>query len=376
MQNSKPNMSSKKVLIVTNGFYPEISPRSFRATELAKEFVRQGNEVTVCTHVRAELEAFAIQHNFQLIDLGSLSWPKPIVKGSGISLLVRRGAARLSSLLFEYPSIQLVPLVKKALKNEKGYDLLLSVAVPYPIHWGVAKIWSKKNPIAKTWIADCGDPYMGQENDTFKPPFYFGLVEKWFCRKADFITVPTQNSISGYYPEFHHKIKVIPQGFRFEDVILYGGSLPLGPIIFGYAGMFIPGRRDPSEFLTFLNSLDESYRFEFHIYTTTPQFVSPFVAASKGRIQMHDVIPREKLLFELSKMHFVVNFENVGRTQTPSKLIDYLIIDKPVLSITFGNFQSSIFYDFLRGNYQQKMNLPDKNKYRIENVALQFLGLL
>ena len=368
-------MSSKKILVVSNGFYPEISPRSFRATELAKEFTRQGHEVTVCTHFRDGLENFAAEKGFKLIDLGVLSWPKPIVKGSGIILLFRRVIVRFSLLLFEYPMIQLIPLVKKALKKESSYDMLLSVAVPYPIHWGIATIHSKKKPIAKVWIADCGDPYMGQENDTFKPPFYFGWVEKWFCRKADYLTVPTQNSIPGYYPEFHPKIKVIPQGFRFEDVKLFEGSLTTNKVIFGYAGMFIPGRRDPSEFLNFLNSLDENYKFEFHIYTTTPQFVTPFVEASKGRIIIQPIVPREKLLYELSKMHFVVNFENVGHTQTPSKLIDYLIIDKPVLSITFGGLQPTIFHDFLNGNYKQKMTLPNKDNYRIEYVATKFLAL-
>ena len=369
-------MGSKKILIVTNGFYPEISPRSFRATELAKEFVRQGHEVTVCTHLRTGLEAFALQHYFGVIDLGKLSWPQPIVKGSGMEFLFRRIISRFSSLLFEYPMIQLIPLIKKALKNENEYDLLISVAVPYPIHWGIAFIRSNKNPIAKTWIADCGDPYMGQENDTFKPPFYFGWVEKWFCRKADFITVPTKNSILGYYPEFHPKIKVIPQGFRFEDIALFEGVLNENKIVFGYAGMFIPGRRDPSEFLDYLNNLNDNYKFEFHIYTTTPQFVTPFTAASKGRIIIQPIIPREELLFELSKMHFVVNFENVGHTQTPSKLIDYLICNKPVLSVTFGNLQPTIFNDFLKGNYDQKMTLPEKNTYRIENVVSKFIALV
>ena len=369
-------MSSKNILIVANGFYPEISPRSFRATELAKEFVRQGHQVTVCTHIRENLSQFASEKGFRLIDLGNLTWPRPIVKGSGITLLIRRVIARFSTLLFEYPMIQLIPLIKKALKNENGYDVIISIAVPYPIHWGIAKIWSKKNPIAKTWIADCGDPYMGQENDTFKPPFYFGAIEKWFCRKADFITVPTKNSIAGYYPKFHSKIKVIPQGFRFEDVALYDGPLNENKVIFGYAGMFIPGRRDPSEFLTFLNSLEDSFKFEFHIYTSTPQFVTPFVDAGKGRIIIQSLVPRETLLYELSKMHFVVNFENVGHTQTPSKLIDYLIINKPVLSVTFGNLRPDTVHEFLKEKYQNRMILPEKNNYRIENVALQFIDLL
>lgn len=366
---------SKKILIVTNGFYPENSPRSFRATELAKEMVRQGHSVKVITHPRAGVESFCEDNGIQFKSLGHLTWPVPQVNGSGLVLLFWRIIARFSSLLLEYPMVQLVFLVNKALKEEKGYDALISVAVPYPIHWGVARAHSKKNPVAKVWIADCGDPYMGQENDTFKPPFYFGWVEKWFCRKADFLTVPTQNSVQGYYPEFHQKIKVIPQGFRFEDVTLYEGALSKDKIIFGYAGMFIPGRRDPSEFLQFLNGLDKSLDFEFHVYTTTPQFVEPFVADSNGRIQLKSLVPRATVLYELSKMHFVVNFENVGLTQTPSKLIDYLIIDKPVLSITFGHLQQETVVAFLNGNYANKMVLPNKENYRISHVVQQFLAL-
>jgi len=369
-------MNVKKIAIVTNAFYPEISPRSFRASELAKELARQGHLVTVITHPRDGAELFCNNNNIQFKSLGMLTWFAPTLKGSGIVLLFWRIVSRLLVLLFEYPNLQLVFLIKKALKNEKGYDALISIAVPYPIHWGVARVYTKKNAIAKVWIADCGDPYMGQENDTFKPPFYFGWVEKWFSRKVDFLTVPTQKSIKGYYPEFHHKIKVIPQGFRFEDIKLYKGTLLNEKIIFGYAGMFIPGRRDPSEFLKFLNGIDTSVSFEFHIYTPTPQFVEPFVNESNGRIKLKTIIPRDVLLFELSKMHFMVNFENVGSTQTPSKLIDYLIIDKPVLSVTFGSLKPSIFFEFLNANYENQMVLPPKEQYKIENVSRQFISLI
>ena len=42
----------------------------------------------------------------------------------------------------------------------------------------------------------------------------------------------------------------------------------------------------------------------------------------------------------------------------------------------FGNLQSTIFHDFLKGNFDQKMTLPEKNNYRIENVASQFIALV
>lgn len=369
-------MENKKILITTNGFYPDISPRSFRATELAKELVRQGHDVAVLTHPRVGTAEFCKANGIEFKNLGDITWSTPTVRGTGIVRLFWRAIIRFSALLLEYPFIQIMPLMRKALKGESGYDLLISVAVPYPIHWGIAAVRNKKNPIAKIWVADCGDPYMGQENDTFKPPFYFSWLEKKFCRKADFITVPTAASIRGYYPEFHSKIRVIPQGFRFEDVRKYEGPLQKEKIIFGYGGMFIPVRRDPTELLTFLNSLDDTYQFEFHIYTTTPHLVAPFVATSKGRIQLKPIVEREVLLFEMSKMNFVVNFENVGEIQTPSKLIDYAILEKPILSIKYGNFKASTVLEFLQENYQNAFQIENPSQYRIETVAKKFLKLL
>jgi glycosyltransferase involved in cell wall biosynthesis len=366
----------KKILIVSNAFYPENSPRSHRATELAKELVRQGHAVKVITHGREGTEAYCVSHGIQFKDLGELTWPVPTVKGTGVVRLFWRIITRFSGLLFEYPMIQLIPLVKKALKEENGYDLLISIAVPYPIHWGVAAVRTDKNKIGKIWVADCGDPYMGQENDTFKPPFYFGWFEKKFCRKADYVTVPTVASIKGYYPEFYSKIRVIPQGFRFEDVQLYEGPTTTEKVIFGYGGMFIPGRRDPSEFLRYLNSLDASMNFEFQIYTKTPLLVEPFVTDSKERIRLMPLLERSALLYEMSKMDFVVNFENLGTAQTPSKLIDYVIINKPVLSIKYGNFKPEVVHAFLNRNYKNAIQISDPEQYQIKNVVQKFLNLL
>lgn len=364
----------KNILIVSNSFYPEISPRSFRATELAKELARQGYKVKVITHAREGLEDFCKLNGLEFKDLGQLIWPAFKVKGSGIIKLFRRVLARFSGLLFEYPMIQLVPLIKKALEIEKNYDLLISIAVPYPTHWGVALALSKNKNLTKVWIADCGDPYMGQENDTFKPPFYFGWVEKWFCKKANYLTVPTQASIKAYYPEFHAKIKIIPQGFKFEDIKTAPMRHPESLVKFGYGGMFIPGRRDPTEFLQYLNSLSD-INFECIIYTTTPQFVQELANNSNGKIIVLPPINRADLLYELSQMDFVLNFENAGTAQTPSKLIDYAIINKPILSIKTGNLNKLAVDEFLQKNYSKELKIENPEQYKIENIAQKFVDL-
>lgn len=369
-------MSQKKILIVTYVFYPENSPRAFRATELAKELIRQGHEVTVYAPETPGVEELLKEYPIRFKSMGEMTWDVPLLTGqSAPVVLINRAMVRLLKLLLEFPLIELFFKVKKHLRAaETDYDMLISIAVPFPIHWGVAAIWQKDsatNP-ARVWVADCGDPYMGQENDTFRPPFYFGWVEKWFCRKADYLTVPTPTSYRGYYPEFHSKIKVIPQGFRFEDVATATRKSDDGKVRFGYGGSFIPGRRDPRELLELLATLPNNY--EFHIYTDNKGLVESY-AAQNPRIVLHDPIPRLELLRQLSAFDFVINFGNKGTAQTPSKLIDYAIIGKPILQIETGALDKEAVIQFLTGDYSRSFKVENPDQYRIDNVVRQFLAL-
>lgn len=366
-------MEKKKILIVSRSFYPMNSPRSFRTTELAKEFARQGHEVTVLTPKISQHLAFEKENNVVIKDLGQQTWNSIELKGSGLTLLMRRVIRRFTNLLFEYPEIELMGMVKRALKKENGYDMLISIAVPYPIHWGVASVWEKENKPAKIWVADCGDPYMGKENDSFKVPFYFKYVEKWFFKKVDYITVPTIGSKRGYYKEFYPKIKVIPQGFRFEDIKTKAIHQVEGKIKFAYAGAFMPGRRDPREFCDYL--LQQNKNYEFYIYTKHVDLVKKYEKLSDGKIIIKDFIPRLELLNKLGEMDFVVNFENAGNKQTPSKLIDYALIQKPILSIKTGGLDTTIVEEFLSKKYDNAFVIEEVEQYRVENVVQQFLSL-
>lgn len=370
-------MDKRKILIITHGFYPEQSPRSFRATELTKEFCRQGHYVTVMAPYRQGTDILAKEYGFHFRSLGTLNWRIFNFHNFGkLGRIYNKAVNRLLPLLFEYPMMELFFKIKKTLdKDVTKYDLLITIAVPYPIHWGVASLWKKyKINIAKKWIADCGDPYCLQENDTFRPPFYFRWVEKWFMRKTDFITVPTINSCSAYFPEFQNKLRVIPQGFRFEDIEIRS-TKDDGVIRFGYGGVFIPNKRDPREFITFLISLPESVNFEFHVYTATPQLISPHIYNDK-RIFINNPVNRKNLLETLSAFQFVVNFANRGASQTPSKLIDYMIIEKPILNIETGNLDTNIIKEFLQGDYSNALKIEDSEKYKIENVVQSFMQLI
>lgn len=363
-----------RILIVAAAFYPHNSPRANRATELAKEFARQGHEVKVLTiFEKIDYTKLASDFGISIENLGVRRWKSPHFGSSKIGFLITRAIYRMLSLSFEFPDIELAFLVNKALKNEKEYDLLISIAVPYPVHWGVAWARTSKNRIAKIWVADCGDPYMGCETDSFSKLFYFKYVEKWFMRKADYISIPVESARSGYYDEFQGKIRVIPQGFNIEPITGASSMVENNVPTFAYAGGFIPNIRDPRPFLEYLSTLEND--FKFIVYTNTPLLLTSYQGMLNGRLEIREYIPRKELLQILCKMDFLVNFDNNTGVQVPSKLIDYAMTGRPVLNIK-AKIESERIVEFLNGDYSGKFNLGDIQNYNIENVVNKFLALL
>jgi hypothetical protein len=247
------------------------------------------------------------------------------------------------------------------------------VAVPYPVHWAVSAVWRRE--LAKCWVADCGDPYMGDESDSFRKLFYFKYVEKWMFRKADYISIPIETAKPAYYPEFHSKIVVIPQGLNFNEFKQDQQKYTSNNVsTFAYAGSFIPNNRDPRSFLEFLVGIEADFRF--YIFTTTPALVEPYAAISGGRILISRPIPRRELIYRLSQMDFLVNIDNSTRVQMPSKLIDYYLTGRPVLSLPSGKVNEVEVNQFLSGDYASQFIFTTYDQYKIENVSAQFLTLM
>lgn len=364
----------KKIVVVCNSFTPDINPRSFRATELVKEFAKQKNDVLLLKpNVTAENLRLAEEFGFRIIDIGLFN-RKPLVNFKGkFGTILSRAINRLLQLLLEYPDCKLFFLTKNAIKRlDENFDICLSIAVPYPIHWGTAAALSK-NKLAKTWIADCGDPFMGDESDSFRHPFYFKYIEKYFCRRVNYLTVPTSNSYLGYYKEFWSKIRVIPQGFDFDAIQLAKNSHNFGCPSFGYAGGVIPNYREPFDFLDYLCTL--KIEFKFIVYSGNLNYFEPYKAILGDKLILNQPKDRKEVLYEFSKLDFVINFDNKGSKQTASKLIDYYIIKKPILNLVFRQFNKSNFHEFLLGNYSDKFDIVNPEQYRISNVAKKFLDL-
>ena len=367
-------MNKKKILIVGNAFYPINSPRSFRTTELAKEFSRQGHIVTVIIPKIEDIHnQFEKDYNIKIKDLGTKKYnDTDTSNGSKLLIFFKRVFRKASDYFFHFPTSEWFFMVKKALVNEKGYDLLITIAHPHPIHWGTALVWNKSK-IAKTWVADCGDPFMGNR---IKKPFYFKYIEKYWCERVDYISVPFEGASNAYYKEFRDKIRIIPQGFNFNEVKVNKEDYKKHKIpTFAYAGGLMLGIRDPKYFLEYLLSL-KNYDFKFILYTKSIDIVKDYVNRSEGKIEIRDYIPRKDLIKVLSKMDFIVNFNNSVSIQLPSKLIDYYLTERPVLSVDSGESNKEVVREFLEGDYHNQLIYNNTDQYKIENVANKFLSLI
>jgi hypothetical protein len=364
---------SQKIVIISGTIFPHRSPRSHRATELAKELVRQGHEVTLAAVLGSyDYTRFQCDTGVIVRDLGisKFEWRNSDIKQLELPLW-RKGIIYVLRKLFAFPDILVGIRTARFLKKCGHYDRLITVAVPYPIHWGAAYAKRHYSHLKETiWASDCGDPYMG--NPHSRHPFYFKWIEEWWCRTTDYIVIPTELAIDGYYPEFHDKIRIIPQGFEFKENLKADYKKNPKPT-FAYSGMVYPGMRDPRAFLDYLTEKKED--FLFIVYTNKPGLFMPYLERLSGRIEMRDYVPHDQLITELSKMDFLINIRNESSVQLPSKLIDYYMTGRPILEISSVFTEKDAFEDFCRADYHSRLVIHDPERFDIKNVAKSFIEL-
>jgi hypothetical protein len=364
-----------KILIISQHLFPMQTPRAHRTTELVKELGRQGHEVTLYAVIGTyDYNAFENKYNVRVRNI-PLKWMvHPYSSDNdGKRTFIDKVLGRLLRKL-EFPNLEFRFRIPKVLKKEYNYDALISIADPHQIHWGIAQY--RKNNLAnfpKVWIADCGDPFMlnGATNRTSS---YFEKMERLFCEQCDFITVPVEEAKMGYYHEYRNKIQVIPQGFQFELIetkIPTENSIPT----FAYAGTFYRDIRNPEKLMNYLSTIEMDYRFV--VYTAHTSLIDNYKRQLGEKLEIRKPIPREDLIKELRKMDFLINIENSNSpAQVPSKLIDYAITGRPTISINPSQFDLAVLDKFMSGDYSNQFIVNDLEKYKIENVAGQFIQLI
>ena len=353
-----------KIVLISQVSYPRLSPRAHRTTELAKEFARRGYYVVLYSllgnydYTDYSKETGIIFKNLGKSKLG-------LVDNGGYQSrnILIRAFNRFIGKFIHSPNIELIPMVKKAINNEGKIDLLVTIADPHVIHYAAAK---SNRCLVKNWITDNGDPFMGNPFHSY--PKYFEKYERYWCERCDYILVPIKEAVDAYYPEYREKIKVIPQGFNFDAVQLAKYEQNNVPT-FAYSGVVYKNLRDPNRFLEYLSSLSSD--FKFVVYTASYPFFYKYKEKLGDKLEIRERITRDKLLYELSKMDFLINIANLFGVQQPSKLIDYALTKRPILEISsnFNTKEMSAFNDFFKQDYRKQLVVGNVDKYNIKTIV-------
>lgn len=362
----------KKILIVTHVFYPRNIPRAFRATELVTEFRNQGYLVDVIIgdykqYIKHE------EYSLELFDNKMISSGKIAKLSNSRIISVIKNV--INYFIGERYLLTSGPYLYKNIDLSK-YDAVISIGLPFYVNLVTALKIRHHRKSDAVYIADWSDPfYKAKENHTAP---YFRKLQKIACSVFDYITIPTKTAIR-YFSEYidEDKIKVIPQGFDFSKVKL--AQYKENEIItFGYAGIFYKNIRNPEKFLEFLSSLDKD--FVFVLYTIThgeifTDILQKYKQVLGDKLQIHDLIPRDECITELSRMDFLINIENSTSNQIPSKLIDYALTKRPILSFKQDDIPKDKINAFMNRDYTGA-TMIDLEQFNIKNVCNKFIGLL
>ena len=365
-----------KILIISLHIFPIQTPRSNRTTELVKEFSRSGHKVTVYSVLGDyNYKSFEENYKVKVKNIPVKTQIRPFNSDGIFSRnLLDKILSRVFGKILEFPYIEFMYSIPRIIKQEEQVDLLISIGDPHHIHWGCAKA-KKKYPtlFPKKWIADCGDPFMANGTTKYHLHF-FAKYEKKFCKLCDYITVPHEKAIEGYYPEFRKKIRVIPQGFEFNITKNINNFKENEVVTFAFAGVFLKDIRNPTLFLDYLAELDCD--FKFIVYTSYQELIIPYRKILGDKLEIKEVVNRKKLMLILESMDFLLNIENVNMpTAIPSKLIDYAIIGRPILSVNPEKINKDDINDFLRKDYSKRFLVKDIEQYHISNVVKKFIDL-
>jgi hypothetical protein len=377
-------MNSKKILIVSNYFYPELTPRAFRTHELVKAFLAKGYLVELVIPNKRLIKECPVSHKNLIVHFCPC-------ENSSISSNNDEEVVKNSKTLFKYDFLRkfivyFLPKeifltynndITKVLLSLKGdFCAVISISHPISIHFSViiGSFFNRRLRIDRR-IAEFSDPLF--KGDLFSVFPFYALIGYLFSAYFNCFVVPIEKSKDKFRLfKKSHKIHIIPQGFelnKYKIAEFTKNEIPT----FAYAGRFYEKLRDPLYFFDFLKEVKINFIFKLYL-KDDDEFRNKILQYQNqivGSISIMDFIPREELIFELSKCDFLINFENNNEAMKPSKLIDYAISKRPILSFTSNSFNPTYFYEFLGADFQNQHRIEIMS-YDINKVIEEYVKLI
>lgn len=365
-----------KILIIAVYFPPQNSVASLRPYSWAKYWSRAGHDVTVLTTRKHDhptnttypFTGFVVREveiplfNRLRGTLGKGNTAKAAASKNSVKATLLSSLPRIANRLIQYlqgkfgilnycrmpdlTDLWATPAYR-AVENEQ-WDLVVSTAWPYPVHQIAYRL--RKNGLAKKWIADWRDIWIG--NHLYGGLFPFTLIENYYehlwMKNADYITTVSEPLAEILRQRHGNKVTVIYNGFDPED---YENLPPEkaypqdGVFRIVYTGSIYPGWQDPSPLFEAISILKKEGkitpdRLQVIFYGNNADMTplaSKFNVAEY--VQYGGFIPRQQALHYQRDADALLFLEFESKSLQgilTGKLFEYLFAGPPILSVGVG----------------------------------------
>ena len=384
------------ILLIISPFSPAQTPNTLRWRAILKEFQKKGYKLhvltTIFTHVPLEqtysgVHIHRVGHH-SLLDLYHnirKSSKRRNVTGdsktsvSSLFKILNATIGRIwrnvywpdGTMLFLRPGIKKV----QALIDKHDISHVISVGIPFTCHL-IARYAKSNNPDIK-WLMDIQDVFSFSKEFRVNNNFLYNTrninAEADCFKWADAVALTNENALIEYKCLFEssaNKMKVIPPLLEIpkRDKNFTQSSHENRRIRMYYFGSFYESVRSPEQFFQFLSQLAN----EGHISSKSFEFIfygdhAPFVMQLYSRFsELHSIVKlgpflkRDQMWEKMNEADFLLNFGNTTDYHLPSKLVEFIYFQKPVLNI--AQTADDVSYEFLRGKTKVlNLNLKDES---------------
>ncbi len=375
-----------KILILSYSYAPKLNPRAFRWTAIARHWVDQGHQVAlVCGSVpdRPDEETMDGVRVHRSPWLG-LSRLRDLIKArqnrddastgnnriplAGLRAWLFRQLLRSWEFISwpDYACLWYWQAKNRALQlvANSSYDLLISVSLPFTAH--LVGLAVKNRHPGLPWMVDIGDPFCFRDGEAV----YHAMLFRWLNLKverevfalANVVSVTTPGTARRYgelFPEHASKINVILPLLSAVAPARTKRAMEANTtnrIRLVYVGTLYRSLRSPDCLLRLFAKLlahDPDAPLELHFYgdaSSCASSFSPHRQLMGANIFLHGLVEQQRAMAAMQQASILVNIGNMTTYQLPSKVVEYLAMNKPIINMVFSADDSSAaFFDSFGG---------------------------
>jgi glycosyltransferase involved in cell wall biosynthesis len=236
----------------------------------------------------------------------------------------------------------------RALSSERPFDVIASFAQPWSDHLIGLKL---RRLLELPWVAHFSDPWV----DSPYPPYstapawqrrVWRRMEADVVREADalvFVNRQTADQVMLKYPgAWRTKVAIVPHGHDGGSALTSANRPHRGPLRIVHTGRFYEGRRTPESLLRALGRLASARPLARELKLIFAGTIVPAYLRLAHTLALDDVVeftgrvPHEAsiALAMGADVLLVIDAPSDNNLFLPSKLIEYLPLQKPILGLT------------------------------------------